>query len=301
MTTWCFHNSIQDTDPSYEDLLGNCWMLQKDMDCMVYIWPHVPMEHVISKSVCHAVHTKSKTAVFYFYRIRLKSLILLRIWQAYKHGDERKRYEGIGIRSDGFSDYLSTRVKAELDDAKGTQSLVDMIGNIKGFNKKKLHDRLSVKIPRAGWRIGEKFAECYLADYRGALFPYNYIRDMKNRKASMPGVDLVGLATVGDRTLFLFGEVKTSRQIGTPSVVYGKYGLTCQLNRLMSDSGVRIELIKWLGKKLIDRNIEDPDVIAYSQTATLYLESEPILTRQSLCTHFSLDVDYWLRLELIRA
>ena len=211
--------------------------------------------------------------VFYFYRIRFKSLVLLCTWRAYKRGDEQKGYEGIGIRSNGFSDYLSIRVKAKLDDLKGTQSLVDMIGDTKKFSKIGLFDRLSVTTPRSGWKIGEKFAECYLADYRGALFPYNSIRDEKNPKASMQGVDLVGLATVGDRTLFLFGEVKTSGQIGPPSVIYGEDGLICQLNRLMSDSRVRLELIMWLGKKLIDRNSGDPDVTAYNQAAVIYLGS----------------------------
>ena len=273
MATWCFHSSIQDTDPSHEDLLGNCWMLQKDVGCMAYMWSHVPMGHVIFESVCHAVHTKSTTTGFYFYSIRFKSRILLRIWRAYKRGDEQKGCEGIGIQSDGFSDYLNTRVKADLDDLKGTQSLVDMIGDTREFNKRRLSDYLSVETPRSVWKIGEKFAECYLADYRGALFPYNSIRDERNSKASMQGVDLVGLATVGDRTLFLFGEVKTSGQIGTPSVIYGRDGLICQLNRLMTDSRVRIELIKWLGKKLIDRNSGDPDVTAYSQTAEIYFGS----------------------------
>ena len=223
---------------------------------------------------CHFEPFKTPSPiVFYFYRIRFKSLILLCTWLAYKCGDEQKGYEGIGIRSDGFSDYLSTRVKEELDDSRGTQSLVDMIGDTRGFNKKKLSDCLSVTTPRSGWKIGEKFAECYLADYRGALFPYNAIRDEKNPKASMQGADLVGLATVGDRILFLFGEVKTSGQIGTPSVIYGRDGLICQLNRLMSGSSVRVDLIRWLGKKLTHRNSEDPDVTAYNLAAVIYFGS----------------------------
>ena len=199
---------------------------------------------------------------------------IMRTSVAYRHHDGRMGYEGLNIEAGGFSSYMYERVSSRFYDLEGAQNLADMVGSIPGFDTANLVTRFLDNAEPQGWKIGEKFGECYLEDYREASLLYNSSRDVKNPKSSPTGADLVGLITIENRTVFLFGEIKTSKdKRQPPRLVYGEGGLICQLNRTKSQKEVRWELVKWLGHKLVDLDDSDLGKISYKKTAQSYITS----------------------------
>ena len=68
------------------------------------------------------------------------------------------------------------------------------------------------------WTVGEALAECILADdeTREICWPWNFVRDRRTPRASLPGADLVGFCKEGGSVFLLFGEVKASSDKSTP-------------------------------------------------------------------------------------
>ena len=79
-------------------------------------------------------------------------------------------------------------------------------------------------------------------------------RDLKNPTASAAGTDLVGIQSTGlnHSCRFSFGEVKTSGDKTSPSVMHGRHGLKQQLEALKDNVMVRDSLVKYLGLHAIN-------------------------------------------------
>ena len=113
-----------------------------------------------------------------------------------------------------------------------------------GFVQKNLNRILNIKSKVEDWRVGEAIAESYLVSHRSCYFPWSAYRDMKNKRSSLPGADLVGFSS-GD--CLVFGEVKTSGQAKyPPDVMYGQAGLKQQLANLRDNKDVRDTLFRYL-------------------------------------------------------
>lgn len=102
------------------------------------------------------------------------------------------------------------------------------------------------------WRVGEALAVAYLEDHRRCNFPWPASRDMRNRKSSLPGADLVGFATDGEGRCFAFGEVKMSSEHKyPPRVMSGGDGLMRQLCTLRDERSARDDLVRYLGYRAV--------------------------------------------------
>ena len=103
------------------------------------------------------------------------------------------------------------------------------------------------KSPPEKWRVGEAFAETYLTQHRGCSFPWPDSRDERRPKSSLPGADLVGFQVDGEICRFAFGEVKTSTERKyPPTLLYGRSGMTTQLEHLRSSRNTRDCLMRYL-------------------------------------------------------
>lgn len=101
----------------------------------------------------------------------------------------------------------------------------------------------------AGWEIGEALAECVLQleSGREICWPWNSVRDRRTPRASLPGADLVGFCQESGSVWLLFGEVKTSSELGTPpNVMYGGSGMAWQLQETAKRLDVQRSLLVWL-------------------------------------------------------
>ena len=196
---------------------------------------------------------------------------MLQTSQIYGLDCTRARYAGIKI-NDGLSDYLAGRVFRRYHDVAGTDELANEFSDVgnSGFLTDHLKGIFSHEHESISWRIGETFSECYLEDFCNARFPYSVSRDAKNPLSSLPGADLVGFACLEDKTLFLFGEVKTSSQKSPPSVVND---LKRQLQKIKSEKSIRKHLITWLGFKFLNAR-DSEDKKAYKKALDSYLESD---------------------------
>lgn len=108
---------------------------------------------------------------------------------------------------------------------------------------------LNDSVEREGWELGEAFAEVLLEQdtHRRVLWPWNNARDRKTPRASLPGADLVGFAFAGGDWNLLLGEVKTSSDSSCPpNVMYGKKGLTWQLETNALGKEIQRTLLRWL-------------------------------------------------------
>ncbi len=149
---------------------------------------------------------------------------------------------------DTFKGYISGRVKNRLQDVEGAEELVSCYETVTsaGFVDDRLKDIFSQSLSLEPWRVGEALAECFLEDTSDVRFPWNGVRDQKVDSASLPGADLVGLKGNGPEVRFLFGEVKTSGDDNhPPNVMYGRSGMTKQLENLNTKSNSRNSLVRW--------------------------------------------------------
>lgn len=191
----------------------------------------------------------------------------------YDHSQGRKRFRGLVLNDPKFQDYLKNRVNEKFYDSEGTLNLQNLFEDIDSteFDFKILRSMFTSENTPIDWKIGEKISECFLEDYHNSIFPYNDSRDAKDSRSNLPGADLVGYVTIDDKTLFLFGEVKTSdQQQNPPGVVYGSDGLIQQLNEIKDDSKKRKELIMWLGHKISPLHDDDTKKITWRQASISY-------------------------------
>jgi hypothetical protein len=107
--------------------------------------------------------------------------------------------------------------------------------------------------PPTAWEVGEALAESILQDTHGAVWPWNSGRDRRTPRASLPGADLVGFIDDASGPMLLFGEVKTSNDGNSPpNVLYGRTGMTHQLEQLYADPQLHFTLIRWLRPRCVD-------------------------------------------------
>ena len=198
---------------------------------------------------------------------------MLSIEIAYENTNKWSVYQGIVLK-DGFSEYLSSRVSTRFYDIEGTESLIEEFIDIAstGFEERLLIDIFSISSPIDDWKIGEALAECYLEDFEKARFYYPSSRDAKNPKANLQGADLVGFIDVDEKTtIFLFGEVKTSRDKNSPpQVMYSRSGMIDQLRNIKNNSDSLNSLIRWLGFKVKALSDDDPFKKDYQKALKVY-------------------------------
>ena len=97
------------------------------------------------------------------------------------------------------------------------------------------------------WRVGEAIAEVYLREHRSCFFPWPDERDVRKRKSSLPGADLVGIGRDVDGDCFVFGEVKTSSENHyPPRSMYGGAGLKQQIKNLRDRRSIRNSLVQYM-------------------------------------------------------
>lgn len=157
---------------------------------------------------------------------------------------------GVAYTEDEMSASLTERVGDILWDEAGRAELRDLLEGSANteFEQQRLAEILEADPSLENWRVGEAFAEAYLVDERNCEFPWPGGRDLKSPSASPAGCDLVGFQKDDTSARMAFGEAKTSDQEQTPpSVVYGRHGLTGQLENLRDSTETKDHLVKYLG------------------------------------------------------
>ncbi len=97
--------------------------------------------------------------------------------------------------SNDFSEFLQTQVRSRLDDREGVEDLHSHLHglDLTGMGRESLEAVLAAEVlEERDWAGGEAFAEAYLMETRGIIFPWNMERDKRNPFGSLPGPDLVG-------------------------------------------------------------------------------------------------------------
>lgn len=190
---------------------------------------------------------------------------------------------GNAIYSGGFLDeaelkqYLPGKVKNKLLDSEGSKALLEAFNSLakSDFRIEILRDVFKSNTKMEPWRIGEALVECYLEENKNCKFYYNYSRDSKNSQANLSGADIVGFTESNNVLIFLFGEIKTSSDVKTPpDVVYGRSGLTKQLEKLKDDQETISDLIKWLGFKVLPLKETDNFRVSYKNALKTYLDNK---------------------------
>lgn len=170
-------------------------------------------------------------------------------------------YYGVIYDEDYIKDTFPNEVKTRLLDSEGTDELVNGLSKAE-FGSDFLYNILSLDDSfeeHPDWRIGEAFAELVLEEDYGVRFHYNELRDARNPRGNKTGADIVGFVEMEGKTVFVFGEVKSSNDTRRPpQVLYGKTGLINQLEGLIEKPTKRGELIRYLGFKVIDKDDTSP-------------------------------------------
>lgn len=173
---------------------------------------------------------------------------------------------------------MSSRVKNRLFDVEGQNEQVDSIVST-GFAEQRIKDIFAQDFTPESWRVGETLAECFLEDNSDIRFPWNGVRDQKVDSASLPGADLIGFKGTDGNVRFLFGEVKTSNDTNQPpNVMYGRSGMTKQLEELKTDSKRRDSLVKWFSWRAKGSNWE----VDYTTALKLYCSSDECVFLQGV-------------------
>lgn len=169
----------------------------------------------------------------------------------YEGQHEEVTWQGISFRDgEQFHGFLTNEVAKRLGDEDLQVELSDHLRGLAstGFEMDNLANILNEDIPEErDWAIGEAVAEVWLSNKYGVLWPWNMERDKRTPLASLPGADLVGFIEEGGQYYLALGEVKSSSQDkAPPDLLYGKSGMTQQLESLATDKGLLCQLIKWL-------------------------------------------------------
>ena len=145
-------------------------------------------------------------------------------------------------------------VAAVVHDDAGTEAINTLLSGLPetGFTTTNVNAALAQSDPVENWRVGEAVAECYLTHHRDCHFPWPDGRDIRKRRSSLPGADLVGFHKDGAKSRFAFGEVKTSSDAAyPPGACYGHTGLKKQLEDLRDNSVIRDDLVRYLGHRAV--------------------------------------------------
>ena len=153
--------------------------------------------------------------------------------------------------ADLFRSYLTERVHPRVEDEEAQDPFAAELRGMAttGMTTEFVENLLRAVPEEKSWAIGEALAECVIADdeSREVFWPWNLVRDRRTPRASLPGADLVGFCKEGDQVVLLFGEVKTSSDVGTPpNVMYGSGGMTWQLEEEATRLDIQHALLQWL-------------------------------------------------------
>lgn len=155
-------------------------------------------------------------------------------------------------------------------DKDGVSKLASLLGSVPetDFKQDEIKRILESNHDPENWRVGEALAESYLIHYRLCTFPWPDGRDERKSGSSLPGADLVGFQQDGETERFVFGEVKTSGEIGyPPQAMYGRTGLKKQLEDLRDKVSIRDDLIKYLAYRAVNAHWK----VYYINAARRYL------------------------------
>lgn len=170
---------------------------------------------------------------------------------SYETNDKQASWQGVSlVEGEAFDSFMTNEVASRLNDEEGGSEFETHLRGLanSGFASDSLNEILSAEIlEERNWAIGEAMAEAYLTRNHNVTWPWNMKRDSRTPKASLPGADLVGFKTNGEDVRLVLGEVKTSGDVDTPpNVMYGRTGMTHQIDSLACDLSLLNQLLKWL-------------------------------------------------------
>ena len=123
------------------------------------------------------------------------------------------------------------------------------------FEKDRLEEILKADPAVEDWEVGEALAESHVTTRRSCQFPWPDKWDKRKRRSSLPGADLAGIQETNDTEhscRFAFGEVKTSEDNRhPPGNMYGRRGLSAQLEDLRDNKQIRDTLFLYLGHRAV--------------------------------------------------
>ena len=158
--------------------------------------------------------------------------------------------KGVAWTHDELDDAIVDPVASIVFDDKGDADLATLLSLVADteFLQEKIAQILAPSHNVKNWQVGEAIAESYLTAHRNCFFPWPDDRDKRKAGSSLPGADLVGFHVDNTGYRFSFGEIKTSQDKRyPPGILYGRTGLTKQLENLRDDQSVRDDLMKYLG------------------------------------------------------
>ena len=162
---------------------------------------------------------------------------------------------GFSITAAELKVALSGPVSEIVFDTKGKTTVKELLEGLAEteFDKTQIEEILLNSKTPENWRVGEAIAEAYLVEQYNCFFPWPDSRDERKTGSSLPGADLVGFQTIDKDEYFAFGEVKTSSEaIFPPNVVYGRTGLTKQLEDLKDNLQIKDDLVIYLCHRAVN-------------------------------------------------
>jgi hypothetical protein len=193
----------------------------------------------------------------------------------YENREQQVCWQGYDLPdNDAFDSFMTKNVAARLNDEEGSIEFKSHLRSLSltGFGKSSLEAVLDAKIPEErDWAVGEAFAEAWLSEEHGIIWPWNMERDKRNANASLPGADLIGFVTNGTESRLVLGEVKSSTEKKhPPQVMSGRSGhIGHQIDNLANNLGTITQLLKWLCPRCKNTEFE----ALYNASITLYLNS----------------------------
>lgn len=158
-------------------------------------------------------------------------------------------WRGLRVPRDVLHELCSTNLPERLFDKTGRADLLTDLNAVATTEMatQVIQELLESEPSPTDWEVGEALAESFLETHHGVVWPWNSARDRRTPRASLPGADLVGFVIEPDGAALLFGEVKTSSDLGAPpGVVYGRTGLVHQIDNLATRRDLHFALLKWL-------------------------------------------------------
>jgi hypothetical protein len=170
-----------------------------------------------------------------------------------------RHYKGVSFSDIEYKELLKNEVKDKLLDTPQRNKMSSILEALKsetGFEKSEtlladIQFLSDYSVEVQNFRIGEALAEVCLEKHFNCRFYWNELRDARNPKGNKTGADLVGFIKIGDKVLFLFGEVKTSSERNSPpQVMTNPMGIENQLRDLYNDQNKRLILISYIQNKI---------------------------------------------------
>jgi len=175
--------------------------------------------------------------------------------------------------SQEFNVVITGSVVARLHDEEGSAIFEEHLRGLSltGMGQDALEEVLAAEVPEMrDWAVGEALAEAVLEAEYNVVFPWNTERDKRTPFASLPGADIVGFQQDGNSYRLALGEVKSSSdETSPPQVMYGRSGMTHQIDELATNLSKIFQLIKWLVIRVKNTTYEN----AFNEACERYLNS----------------------------